>query len=132
MQAGISRRRRPTQSGGVCLFLFRACTKQHGRGREEGGYIGESTKSEIEYAQRNGKEVYYSSELIPLSAIIPSGSISSTSHLGGMYRLSVGVIIKLSIDYWVRFNHDSCSSMRRKTRISPTKESGKVKVPSDW
>jgi len=63
------------------------------------GYIGESTKSEIEYAQRNGKEVYYSSELIPLSAIIPSGSISSTSHLGGMYGLSVGVIINLSIDY---------------------------------
>ena len=24
-----------------------------------GGYIGESTRSEIEYAQRNGKIVYY-------------------------------------------------------------------------
>ena len=24
-----------------------------------GGYIGESTKSEIEYALRNGKKVYY-------------------------------------------------------------------------
>ncbi len=24
-----------------------------------GGYIGESTRSEIEYAQRNGKKVYY-------------------------------------------------------------------------
>ena len=34
-----------------------------------------------------------------------------------MYRLSVGVIINLWIDYWVRFNYDSCSSMRRKTRI---------------
>lgn len=31
-----------------------------------GGYIGESTKSEIEYAKRNGKTVHYLEEFHPL------------------------------------------------------------------